>query len=49
MSESSHQENRGLTQAEATITYSLWQIVIYMLKLGSIGFDRFSYHCDRAS
>ncbi len=38
MSESSHQENQGLTQAEIPVTYSLWQIVIYMLKLGSIGF-----------
>jgi chromate transporter len=36
MSTSSHEQDRELTKAK--IGYSLWDIVLYMLKLGTIGF-----------
>lgn len=39
MSESSQQDDRDLSQAGVNkVTYSLWQIILYMLKLGAIGF-----------
>jgi chromate transporter len=39
MNESSQQDNLDVSQPETTkVSYSLWQIVFYMLKLGAIGF-----------
>ncbi len=38
MSQSSENENQSIDVATATSPYSLWEMVLYALKLGSIGF-----------